>query len=184
MFTNYLSKISNTWKEQVGNDAAIDWPTGIGGKGNEGVAAYVRRIKGAIGYVEFAYTKQAKQNQLSYVQLQNKAGYFVTPSIDRFQAAAANADWEAMPDFAIILTDEPGDNSWPIIGATFILIQAVQTKPEQGKGVLHFFDWAYHHGAAVALQLDYIPLPSNTVKLIENAWKNQIKDKDGKPIWP
>lgn len=181
LFTNYLSKISNIWKEQVGNDAAIDWPTGIGGKGNEGVAAYVQRIKGAIGYVEFAY---AQQNQLSYVKLQNKAGHFVTPSMHSFQAAAANADWQSTPDFAIILTDEPGDNSWPIIGATFILMYTVQTKPEQGKGVLQFFNWAYHHGQVVALQLDYIPLPDSAVKLIENAWKNQIKDTNGKTIWP
>lgn len=181
LFTNYLSKVSDTWKEQVGNDAAIDWPTGIGGKGNEGVAAYVQRIKGAIGYVEFAYTHQ---DQLSYVQLQNKAGHFVTPSMDSFQAAVANVDWESTPDFAITLTDEPGDESWPIIGATYILMQTIQTKTEQGKGVLQFFNWAYHHGQTVALQLDYIPLPNSTVKLIENAWKNQIKDTDGKAIWP
>lgn len=181
LFTNYLSKVSNQWKEQVGNDAAIDWPIGIGGKGNEGVAAYVQRIKGAIGYVEFAYTKQ---NQLRYVKLQNKAGYFVTPSLDSFKAAAANADWQNTPEFAITLTDEPGDDSWPIIGATFILMHTVQTKQEQGKAVLQFFNWAYHYGQSVALQLDYIPLPDSIVKRVENAWTNQIKDTNGKTIWP
>lgn len=181
LFTAYLSKISNAWKEQVGNDVAIDWPTGIGGKGNEGVAAYVQRIKGAIGYVEFAYTQR---NQLSYVKLQNRAGHFVVPSMESFKAAAANANWQSVSDFSMILIDEPGDNSWPIIGATFILMHTVQTKPEQGKEVLHFFNWAYHHGQAVALQLDYIPLPDSAIKLIENEWKNQIKDQNGKNIWP
>lgn len=181
LFTNYLSKVSNTWSRQVGSDAAINWPTGIGGKGNEGVAAYVQRVKGAIGYVEFAYTKQG---QLSYVKLQNQAGYFVDPSVDSFKAAASNADWQRAPDFAITLTNEPGNNSWPIIGATFILMHAAQTKPEQVKAVLQFFDWAYHQGQAVALQLDYIPLADSTVKLIENMWANQIKDTNGKTIWP
>lgn len=181
LFTAYLSKISNKWKEKVGNDTAIEWPTGIGGKGNEGVAAYVQRIKGAIGYVEFAYTQG---NQLSYVKLQNKAGHFVVPSMESFKAAAANADWQSGSDFAISLIDEPGDNSWPIIGATYILMQTVQIKPEQGKKVLQFFNWAYHHGQDVALQLNYIPLSDSAVKFIENEWKNKIKDPNGKNIWP
>lgn len=181
LFTNYLSKVSNQWQQSVGSDTAINWPTGIGGKGNEGVAAYVQRIKGAIGYVEFAYTKQS---QLSYVKLQNQAGYFVTPALDSFKAAASNVDWQKNPDFAITLTNEPGDNSWPIIGATFILMHTVQTQPEHGKGVLQFIHWAFHQGQAVALQLDYIPLADSTVKLIESMWTNQIKDTTGKTIWP
>lgn len=181
LFTNYLSKVSNQWKGRVGNDAAVDWLTGVGGKGNEGVAAYVQRIKGAIGYVEFAYTQQ---NQLCYVNLQNKAGRFVTPSITSFKAAAANANWQGAPEFAVVLTDEPGDESWPIIGATFILMHTVQTKQDHGKAILQFFNWAYHHGQSVALQLDYIPLPDSAVKLVQNAWTNQIKDINGKTIWP
>lgn len=181
LFTNYLSKVSDQWRNKVGNDAAINWPTGIGGKGNEGVAAYVQRIKGAIGYVEFAYTKQS---QLCVVKLQNQAGNFVAPSIDSFKAAASNANWQNTPEFAVTLTNEPGENSWPIIGATFILMNTVQVKPEQGRAVLQFIDWSYHHGQAVALQLDYIPLADDAVKLIEDMWTHQIKDANGKALWP
>jgi len=180
LFTNYLTKVSALWKQQVGNDAAIDWPTGIGGKGNEGVAAFVQRIKGSIGYVEFAYSKQG---HLRTVVLQNKSGHFVAPSPITFAAAASHADWKNAPDFDEILTNETGDNSWPIVGASFVLLHTIQEKPELGKGILTFFDWAYHHGKSVALQLDYIPLPNDLVNLIENTWRNNIKDSAGNAIW-
>lgn len=180
LFTEYLSKVSDTWKKQVGSDAAIDWPQGIGGKGNEGVSAYVQRVKGAIGYVEFAYTQQ---NRLVYVALQNKNGHFVAPSLNSFKAATANVNWGYTPDFALSLTDQPGDQSWPIIGATFILMHTVQNKPDQAKRVLDFFNWAFHEGTSVALQLDYIPLPPEAIKIVKNTWQQQIKNPQGNAIW-
>jgi len=180
LFTTYLAQVSDDWKKQVGSDAAVAWPTGIGGKGNEGVASYVQRIEGAIGYVESAY---ADQNQLAYVQLQNKSGYFITPTPSTFKAAAANADWKRTPGFADILTNQPGKDSWPITGATFILLQAKQTKPEQAKIVLQFFAWAYREGQKMAYDLGYIPLPDNVVHLVEESWKKQIRDTNNNPVW-
>ena len=178
IYTNYLSKISTDWKGKVGNDASVAWPTGVGGKGNEGVASYVQRIAGSIGYVEYAY---ALQNNMSYVMLQNREGNFVRPDAKNFQAAAADADWKNAPGFYQILTDEPGQNSWPITGATFILMHKVQKDPQKAAQVLDFFKWAYEHGDDMAEELDYIPMPDNVVKLIYEEWK-QIKSHDGKPI--
>jgi phosphate transport system substrate-binding protein len=179
IFTNYLSKVSPEWKSKVGEEASVSWPAGVGGKGNEGVASYVKQIKGSIGYVEFAY---ALQNKMNYTQLQNKDGQFVKPDEDSFKAAAANAHWDKAPGFYEILTDEPGKQSWPITGATFILMHKAQDKPENAKEVLKFFDWAYSNGSKLALDLDYIPMPDNVVKLVKSAWKSQIKDTSGKPV--
>ena len=180
IFTNYLAKVSTEWKDKVGNDASVAWPAGVGGKGNEGVASYVQRIKGSIGYVEFAY---ALQNKMNYAQLQNKEGNFVKPEEEAFKAAAANAHWDKAPGFYEILTDEPGKQSWPITGATFILMHKTQDKAENAKEVLKFFDWAYTNGGKMALELDYIPMPDNVTKLVRNAWKVQIKDASGKAVW-
>jgi phosphate transport system substrate-binding protein len=178
IFTNYLSKISTEWKEKVGNNASVQWPTGVGGKGNEGVAQYVQRIKGGIGYVEYAY---AKQNKMGYAQLQNKAGSFVAPSDTSFKSAAAGADWKGTPGFAVVLTDQPGKDSWPITGATFILMHKKQDKPTQGVEALKFFDWAYGNGDKMADDLDYVPMPTEVKNVIRASWK-QITDGTT-PIW-
>jgi phosphate transport system substrate-binding protein len=180
IFTNYLSKVSPEWKSSVGEGTAVSWKAGTGGKGNEGVASYVQRIKNSIGYVEYAY---ALQNKMNHVQMKNHDGLFVKPEISAFQAAAASAKWDKAPGFYEILTDEAGKNSWPISGATFILMHKVQEKPETGKEVLKFFDWAYSKGDKLASDLDYVPLPEDVVKLIRAAWKVQIKDAAGKAIW-
>ena len=180
IFTNYLSKVSPEWKSKVGEEASVSWPAGVGGKGNEGVASYVKQIKGSIGYVEFAY---ALQNKMNFTQLQNRDGQFVKPDEDSFKAAAANAHWDKAPGFYEILTDEPGKQSWPITGATFILMHKAQDKPENAKEVLKFFDWAYSNGSKLALDLDYIPMPENVQKLVKGAWKAQIKDAGGKALW-
>ncbi len=179
IYTNYLSKVSADWKEKVGNDASVAWPVGVGGKGNEGVASYVQRIPGSIGYVEYAY---ALQNKMSYALLQNRDGIFVKPEARNFQAAAAGADWKHAPGFYMILTDEPGRESWPITGATFILMHKVQKDPKAAKRVLEFFNWAYDNGDSMASQLDYIPMPDSVVKLIRSEWK-LIKGPDGKRVW-
>ena len=179
IFTHYLSEVSPAWKKNVGEDASVAWPTGVGGKGNEGVASYASRINGAIGYVEYAY---ALQNKLAYVLLQNKAGKFVKPSAESFQAAAANADWAKAPGFYVLLTDQPGAESWPITGASFILIYKNQAKPDVAAEVLKFFNWAYHNGGAMASQLDYVPLPDAVIKLVEDTWSTQVKS-GGKPVW-
>ncbi len=180
IFTNYLSKASPDWKNKVGEEASVSWPAGVGGKGNEGVASYVKQIKGSIGYVEYAY---ALQNKMAYTMLQNKEGNFVSPNEDTFKSAAAGAHWDKAPGFYEILTDEPGKQSWPITGATFILMHKSQTNAENAKTVLKFFNWAYAEGDKLALGLDYIPMPDNVVKLVENAWKAQIKDASGKALW-
>ena len=179
IFTNYLSKVSAEWKSTVGEGTAVSWKAGTGGKGNEGVASYVQRIKGSIGYVEFAY---ALQNKMNHVQMKNHDGLFVQPDTDSFKAAAAGAQWDKAPGFYELLTDEAGKNSWPISGATFILMHKSQEKPDTGKEVLKFFDWAYEKGDKLATDLDYVPLPDNVVKLIRAAWKTQIKDPAGKPL--
>ena len=180
IFTNYLSKVSPEWKTRVGEEASVSWPAGVGGKGNEGVASYVKQIKGSIGYVEFAYALQSKMN---YTQLQNRDGQFVKPDEESFKAAAANAQWDKAPGFYEILTDEPGKASWPITGATFILMHKIQGKPENAAEVLKFFDWAYTNGGKMALDMDYIPMPDSVVKLVKGAWKAQIKDAGGKALW-
>jgi len=180
IFTNYLSKISKTWKEKVGNNKSVSWPAGVGGKGNEGVASYVSRIKGSIGYVEYAY---ALQNKMNYAQLQNHDGNFVAPTSENFQAAAAGADWHKAKGFYMVLTDQPGANSWPITGATFILVYTKQDKPDNARAVLNFFDWAYHNGGEMAKSLDYVPMPSSVVKLVEDTLEKNVKDHKGMPVW-
>ncbi len=178
IFTNYLSKASPEWKSNVGEGTAVSWKAGTGGKGNEGVASYVQRIKGSIGYVEYAY---ALQNRMASVQLKNRDGQFVAPGEISFKAAAANAKWEAAPGFYEILTDEPGKESWPISGATFILMHKMQENPDTAKEVLKFFDWAYTNGGKLAADLDYIPLPENVQSLIRKSWK-KIHDTSGSPV--
>ncbi|MFA7316186.1 MAG: phosphate ABC transporter substrate-binding protein PstS [Sulfuricella sp.] len=180
LFADYLSKVSPEWKDKVGADASVAWPVGTGGKGNEGVANFVKQIKGSIGYVEAAY---AKQNKMNYAQLQNKDGVYVMPTEDNFKAAAANAQWDKAPGFYEILTNEPGKNSWPITGATFILMHKSQDNPAQAANVLKFFEWAYSKGDNMALELDYIPMPDSVVKLIQGSWKANIKAADGKAVY-
>lgn len=172
IFSNYLSKVSPAWKTKAGEGTAVKWPTGVGGKGNEGVAAYVQRIKGGIGYVEYAY---ALQNKMNTAQLKNRDGQFVAANEASFIAAAANAKWNKASGFYEILTDEPGKASWPISGATFILVHKQPANPARSTEVLKFFDWAYSKGDKMALELDYIPLPDNVVKLIQASWKENIK---------
>ncbi|HEU0233588.1 MAG TPA: phosphate ABC transporter substrate-binding protein PstS [Gallionella sp.] len=179
IFTNYLSKASAEWKSTVGESTAVSWKAGIGGKGNEGVAANVQRMKNTIGYVEYAY---ALQNKMNTVQMKNRDGQFVKPDNSSFKAAAAGAQWDKAPGFYKILTDEAGKESWPISGATFVLMHKVQEKPASGKEVLKFFDWTYDKGGKLASDLDYVPLPENVVKLIRAAWKAQIKDATGKAL--
>ena len=180
IWTDYLSKVSPDWKQKVGAGTAVAWPEGVGGKGNEGVAAYVQRIKGSIGYVEYAY---AKKNKMTYAQVQNRDGQFVSPEDDTFQAAAAYADWKNAPGFYQILTDQPGKTSWPITGASFILMHVKQDKPQNAAEVLKFFDWAFKNGQKMATELDYVPMPDNVTKVIAEAWKGQLKDAAGKAIW-
>ena len=180
IFTHYMSKVSAEFKSKIGNNTSVSWPSGIGGKGNEGVASYVQRLKGAIGYVEYAY---ALQNKMTYAQLQNKAGAFVKPDIESFQAAAANADWAKTPGFDLMLTDQPGAKSWPITGATFILMHAKQDEAGNATQVLKFFDWAYRKGDKLAEDLHYVPMPANVVKLVQDSWKQDLRDPAGKPVW-
>ena len=180
IFTNYLSKVSAAWKDSVGNAKSVKWPSGVGGKGNEGVAAYVQRIKGSIGYVEYAY---ALQNKLAYSLLQNRDGNYVAPTSATFQAAAANADWENAEGFYLVLTDQPGAESWPITGASFILVHKEQANAETAKEVLKFFDWCYRNGSKTAEKLDYVPMPEKVISLVEKTWQEQIKAA-GKPVWP
>jgi len=180
IFSNYLSKVSADWKSQVGEGTSVKWPTGVGGKGNEGVSNYVGRIDGAIGYVESAY---AKQNKLAYAKMVNHDGSVVSPTPEAVKAAAAGADWQKAPGMYMILTDAPGKGSWPIAGATFILMHTTQDKPENAKQVLKFFDWAYANGDAMASALDYIPMPDSVVRLIQSNWKSQIKDASGKGVY-
>lgn len=180
IFTNYLNKVSKTWQDKVGNAKAVKWPVGVGGKGNEGVAAYVQRIKGSIGYVEYAY---ALQNKLTHSLLQNRAGKYVAPTSETFQAAAANADWAKADGFYLVLTDQPGEASWPITGASFILVHKEQANAATAKEVLRFFAWCYSNGGKTAEKLDYVPMPAKVVGLVEKAWQEQIK-AGGKSIWP
>jgi phosphate transport system substrate-binding protein len=180
IWANYLSKVSQEWKDKVGEGTSVNWPAGVGGKGNEGVASYVQRISGAIGYVEYAY---ALQNKLVHALVRNRDGNFVAPNIETFRAAAAGAQWDKAPGMYLILTDQPGKNSWPISGATFILVYKAQERADRAKEVLKFFDWAYAEGDKLATDLDYVPLPDTVVKLIQSSWKSQIKDASGKPVW-
>jgi phosphate transport system substrate-binding protein len=177
LFTNYLSKVNAEWKSKVGEGTAVNWPVGAGGKGNEGVSAFVQRLPNSIGYVEYAY---AKQNKMSYVMMRNKDGNFVSPSDDAFKAAAAGADWAK--SFYQVLTEQPGKDSWPLTGATFILMHKVQDKPVNATNSLKFFDWAYKNGDKLAEELDYVPLPDSTKALVRKLWADQIKDAAGKAV--
>src|ERR1043166_1580693 len=179
IFTNYLGKVSKDWADKVGSSTSVKWPAGVGGKGNEGVASYVQRLSGAIGYVEYAY---AKQNKLSYALLQNRDGNFVAPEDKSFQSAAASANWAKAPGFYEILTDEPGKDSWPITGATFILMHRVQSNPDNAKLALQFFDWASANGDRLAIDLDYVPMPDAVVGLVKKEWK-KIVDSSGKSLY-
>ncbi|MFZ2159716.1 MAG: phosphate ABC transporter substrate-binding protein PstS [Bradyrhizobium sp.] len=180
IFANYLSKVSPEWKSAVGEGTSVKWPVGVGGKGNEGVANYVGRIDGAIGYVEYAY---AKQNKLAAAKMVNREGTAVTPNDDSFKAAAAGADWAKAPGMALLLTDQPGKLSWPMTGATFILMHMVQAKPENAKEVLKFFEWSFKNGDKMASELDYVPMPDAVVNLIQANWKSQLKDASGKAVY-
>jgi phosphate transport system substrate-binding protein len=179
IFTHYLSEVSPEWKDKVGENTSVQFPTGIGGKGNEGVSAMASRTVGAIGYVEYAY---AKQNKLTYTLLRNKDGEFVSPASAAFKAAAANADWSKTQDFYLLLTNQPGKDSWPITGATFILLHKQQSKPDTAREMINFFDWAYQNGGKLADDLDYVPMPDNVIKLVQQSWQ-QIKGPDGKAVW-
>ncbi len=180
LFTDYLSKVSPEWKAKVGAATSVAWPMGTGGKGNEGVANFVKQIKNSIGYVEAAYVKQ---NKLNFVQLQNLAGNYVLPTEESFRASAVNAEWDEASGFYEILTNKPGPDSWPITGATFVLMHKSQDKPVHAMHVLKFFEWVYAHGNHAALELDYIPLPGNLVALIKASWEANIKGKDGRAIY-
>lgn len=179
-WTNYLSKVSPSWKAEVGEGKSVKWPAGQGGKGNEGVAAYVRQLKNSIGYVEYAY---AKQNSLAWTQLQNKDGKFVQPTQAAFAAAAANADWKSAPGMGVVLTEEPGADSWPVTSASFILVHKKQDKPANATATLAFFDWAFNKGGKLAQDLDYVPMPAAVTKQIADAWKTEIKAADGSAVW-
>lgn len=179
LWTNYLSKVSADWKGTVGEGTSVKWPSGVGGKGNEGVASYVQKINGALGYVEYAY---AKQNKLTAGMMRNKAGKFVSPDDNSFKAAAAGAEWAKTPGMGVILTEQPGDGSWPVTGASFILIHKAQDKPAAGREVLKFFEWSFANGQKMADELDYVPMPDPVVKVIQAEWKN-IKDAAGKPVY-
>jgi phosphate transport system substrate-binding protein len=177
IFTNYLSKVNPDWKAKVGEGTAVNWPTGAGGKGNEGVTAFVQRLPNSIGYVEYAY---AKQNKMTYTLLRNKDGHFVAPDADNFKAAAAGADWSKT--FFQVLTDQAGKDSWPISGATFILMYKAQEKPANAANTLKFFEWAYGNGDKMADDLEYVPLPASVKDLVRKAWAANIKDASGKSI--
>jgi phosphate transport system substrate-binding protein len=180
IFTDYLSKTSADWKSKVGANTAVEWPVGIGAKGNEGVANNVANTKGAIGYVEYAY---AKQNKLSFTKMINKDGKAVAPTAAAFQAAAASADWVGTPGFGVVLTNEAGATSWPIAGATFILVHKQPQDATALAEVLKFFAWAYTKGDKMAEELDYVPLPDAVVNSVQKVWAAQIKDASGKPIF-
>ena len=180
LFADYLSKVNPEFKAKIGAGTAVKWAVGVGGKGNEGVAANVQRIKGAIGYVEWAY---AKKNKISHTQLKNKDGNYLQPDDENFKAAAASADWAKTPGFGIVLTDQAGKNSWPITGVSYILMHKSQADGVKGKEVLKFFDWAFKNGDAAAVELDYVPLPDAVTKLVADAWKANFTDASGKAIW-
>jgi phosphate transport system substrate-binding protein len=176
IFTNYLSKVNAEWKSKVGEGTAVNWPAGAGGKGNEGVAAFVNRLPNSIGYVEYAYVKQ---NKMTYALMQNSAGAFVAPEENAFKAAAAGADWSK--SFYQILTNQPGKDSWPLTGATFIIMHKLQDKPAEATATLKFFDWAYKNGDKVADELDYVAMPAAVKTHIEKSWA-EIKDASGKAV--
>jgi phosphate transport system substrate-binding protein len=176
-FTNYLSQVNPEWKSKVGEGTAVNWPTGAGGKGNEGVAAFVGRLPNSIGYVEYAYVKQ---NKMNYALMQNAAGQFVSPDDAAFAAAAAGADWNK--SFYQILNNKPGAQSWPITTATYIMMHKVQDKPAQAAAALKFFEWVYKNGDKTAQDLDYVPMPASVKAQIEKLWSTELKDGSGKAV--
>jgi phosphate transport system substrate-binding protein len=180
-FAYYLSAVNADWQAKVGANTAVEWPTGVGGKGNEGVSALVQQTPGSIGYVEIAY---ALQNKLTYTKMMNADGLFVEPQLSAFKAAAANADWAAAPNYRLVLANQPGKDSWPITAATFILVHGTQTDAAKAKAVLGFFDWSLNNGQAMAEELLYVPLPEKLVKQIEATWTASVKDSAGKPVYP
>ncbi|MGA7577770.1 MAG: phosphate ABC transporter substrate-binding protein PstS [Desulfobaccales bacterium] len=181
IFTTYLSMISPEWKQKVGADTSVQWPVGIGGKGNEGVAGQVKVVPGSIGYLEYAYVKQ---NNMPYTLLENKDGKYLKPSLEVFQAAAANADWKNAPyGFYVMFDNQPGDQSWPIAGATFIMVHKDQPDLAKAQAMLKYFDWCYRHGGEMAQKLDYVPVPESVVDLVEASWAKYITC-NGKPVWP
>lgn len=177
-FTNYLSKVNPEWKTKVGEGSAPNWPLGTGGKGNEGVSAFVQRLPGAIGYVEYAYAKQSK---MPYASMQNADGVFVLPDDQTFKAAAAGAQW-AKNRYYVILTNQPGKDAWPIAASTFVMMHKSQDKPAQAAEVLKFFEWSFSKGGEMAAALDYVPLPGTLVSSIQSTWTGELKDASGKPI--
>jgi phosphate transport system substrate-binding protein len=179
-FTYYLSEASPDWKSKVGTNTAVQWPAGIGAKGNEGVANNVAQTKGSIGYVEYAY---AKQNKLTHTKMINKAGKAVQPTAETFQAAAANADWNSQPGYGVILANQPGDQSWPMTAATWILLYKKPEKTADTASALKFFAWSYTKGDGMAKDLDYVPMPDNVVGEIQKMWAAEIKDGSGKPLF-
>ncbi|WP_199231479.1 phosphate ABC transporter substrate-binding protein PstS [Azospirillum sp. TSO35-2] len=179
LFTDYLSKTSPKFQTQIGANTSVQWPAGIGAKGNEGVANMVKQTEGSIGYVEYAY---AKQNNITHLDLQNKDGKTVAPKIEAFQAAAANADWANSKGYYVLLTDEPGAASWPITGASFILMYKAPQDAAASAEALKFFSWAYKDGAKMATDLDYVPMPANVVEMVQKTWSQTIQ-ADGKPVW-
>jgi phosphate transport system substrate-binding protein len=180
LFTNYLMKVSKDWADKVGNNTSVEWPVGMGGKGNEGVANFTAQTPGSIGYVEYAY---ALQNKLAYCVMENHDGKFVSPKSESFQSAAASADWEHAQGFYLVLTDQKGKDSWPITGASFILMHKEQANPDRAKTALTFFSWCYANGAKLAEALDYIPIPANVVKSVKEVWSKEIKSEDGKLVF-
>ena len=179
-FAYYLGDVSADWKSKVGVNTALEWPAGIGAKGNEGVANNVANTKGSIGYVEYAY---AKQNKLTFTKMVNKDGKTVAPTSEAFQAAAANANWKSQPGYGVILANQPGANSWPMTAATWILIYKKPQDAAATAEALKFFAWAYAKGGKTAEDLDYVPMPANVVKDIESTWASEIKDASGKPLY-
>jgi phosphate transport system substrate-binding protein len=179
VFATYLSAIDPTWKSKVGAATSVKWPIGQGARGNDGVAATVQNTPGGIGYVEFAY---AKQNKLATAMLRNKAGSFVAPSMETFTAAASNADWASAKFFAVDLIDQPGDKSWPIMSATFILLPKDPKDAARSANVMKFFDWAYNNGDSIATAIDYVPLPAGVKNAVRSSWAAEIKGPDGRPV--
>jgi phosphate transport system substrate-binding protein len=179
LFTKYLSMVAANWASKVGFNDAVNWPTGVGGKGNPGVAALVRQTPGSIGYVEYAY---AKQNRMTYAQMQNKAGQWVQPDAKAFAAAAAGAQWQSAPGFYLLLLNQGGAGAWPITGATFILVHTKQESAQTGHDVLAFFDWCYKNGNGAAESLDYVPMPETVKAMVRKSWL-KVRGPDGKPVY-
>jgi phosphate transport system substrate-binding protein len=180
VFTDYLSKMSAEWRSKVGSITSVDWPIGVGARGNEGVAASVARVRGSIGYVEYAY---AKHNKLSSTKLMNKDGNAVAPTLEAFTTAARRANWEGTPGFGVILTNEAGADAWPMTSATFVLVHKQPSDPVAAGEALKFFNWAYTKGGRMAEELDYVPMSENVVGAIHKLWLSEIKDAAGKPIF-